>query len=157
MSISVIFRSGKLQQKVEFTPAEITKCPFLKKSLDRANAICPKNHHVLPLIIRVTSLSAKTIGNFLCFMKNIPLNHLTKQDMCDLAIMACSFEMDELAERLYSWKPMEPNMLEVIHSTHEQTKKKTSRKHVITMTTKCETNLINDGNLLLQKFATLNL
>jgi hypothetical protein len=153
MSHTVIFRSGKLRQKVEFTSAEITRCPFIRKSLARANDICPNNHHVLPVTIRVTSLSVKTIGNFLRFMKNIPLQQLKEQDVCDLAVMACAFEMEELAEQLLAWKPMQPNT-EVTPSIPKQ-KKQTSKKQV--RTTKCETDLIDDGNILLQQLATLNL
>lgn len=149
MSHSVIFRSGKLRQQVEFSSDEIIRCPFLKKSLDRANDICPNNHHVLPVTIRITSLSVKTIGNFLRFMKNIPLQQLTQQDICDLAVMACAFEMEELAEQLLSWKPIHPNMEDNCLASNNRKKRLTTENS--------ETDLIDSANVLLKKLETLNL
>jgi hypothetical protein len=152
MSYSVIFRSGKLRQKVEFTQDEIIKCPFIKKSFDQAKHVCPKNHHVLPVTIRVTSLSISTIGNFLCFMKNIPLQNLTQEDVFDLSVMAYAFEMEDLAEQLLTWKPMEPKMERTTLVKH---KKQHNTNRPTTEYT--EFNLIDEGNILLQKLAKLNL
>ncbi len=157
MSHSIIFRSGKLSQKVEFTNEEIERCPFIKKSIERATDICPNNHHVLPITIRVTSLSVKTIGNFLCFMKNIPLPNLLQQDVCDLAVMACAFEMEELAAQLLKWKPLEPPD-ETVHLTRKPKKAQgNNNKQTAIQTEQSEQELIASANILLQRLGDLHL
>jgi hypothetical protein len=117
---SVVIRSGKLKQRIDFSADEIKSCRFLSKSMTSAKDMCPDNHHVLPLVMRVTAQLPRAVDNLIFFMKNRPLIITCSTDITDLAVIACAFEMEELATLLLNWKPLDSTQQKIQEAKLQQ-------------------------------------
>lgn len=101
----ILFRNGKQRQQVSFTDAELSKCPFLFKSAVRAREKCPPDHDVMPMVVRLPCCNAATIGKLILYLKNRNLVLRTVHEVSELAVVAVSFEMSDLMQKLCVWEP----------------------------------------------------